>query len=105
MALSLRSIPDDGEYLNHFLSSVILGRYINNKTCCQIDLMMWKKRRKSPGRSISIIVMVSGFGKFYVNEKKEHKGRDPATGENLMLDKRRVITFKCSQGLRKKVDV
>ncbi len=50
-------------------------------------------------------VMVSGFGKFCVNEKKERRGRNPATGGDLMLDKRRVITFKCSQGLRKKVDV
>ncbi len=50
-------------------------------------------------------VMVSGFGKFCVNDKKERRGRNPATGGGLMLDKRRVITFKCSQGLRKKVDV
>ncbi len=50
-------------------------------------------------------IMVSGFGKFCVNEKKERKGRNPATGEDLMLPKRRVVTFQCSQGLRKKVDI
>ncbi len=41
-------------------------------------------------------VLVSGFGKFCVKEKKERKGRNPATGEDLMLAPRRVVTFKCS---------
>lgn len=41
-------------------------------------------------------VLVSGFGKFCVKEKKERKGRNPATGEDLMLAPRRVATFKCS---------
>ncbi len=48
-------------------------------------------------------VMVSGFGKFSVKEKKIRKGRNPATGEDLMLNARRVVTFKCSGGLRDKV--
>ncbi len=41
-------------------------------------------------------VLVSGFGKFCVKEKKERKGRNPATGENLMLEPRKVVIFKCS---------
>ena len=41
-------------------------------------------------------VMISGFGKFCVKKKKERKGRNPATGENLMLKPRKVVTFKCS---------
>jgi len=49
-------------------------------------------------------VLISGFGKFYVNEKKERRGRNPATGEDLMLPPRKVITFKCSPVLRKKVN-
>jgi integration host factor subunit alpha len=49
-------------------------------------------------------VLVSGFGKFCVNEKKERKGRNPATGEDLMLKPRRVVTFKCSGKLREKVN-
>ena len=46
-------------------------------------------------------ILVSGFGKFQVNEKKQRKGRDPATGKEMMLDGRRVVTFKCSGDLRK----
>ena len=49
-------------------------------------------------------VLVSGFGKFCVKDKKARKGRNPATGQNLMLKPRRVVTFKWSGQLRKKVN-
>lgn len=49
-------------------------------------------------------LMISGFGKFCVKEKNERKGRNPATGEDLMLNGRRVITFKCSQSLRERIN-
>jgi integration host factor subunit alpha len=49
-------------------------------------------------------VMISGFGKFCVNEKRERKGRNPATGAAMMLAPRRVVTFKCSGKLRDKVN-
>ena len=49
-------------------------------------------------------VLVSGFGKFCVKKKKARKGRNPATGEDLMLKPRRVVTFKWSGKLRDKVD-
>jgi integration host factor subunit alpha len=49
-------------------------------------------------------VLVSGFGKFCVKQKNERKGRNPATGEDLMLGSRRVVTFKCSPILRSKVN-
>ncbi len=41
-------------------------------------------------------VLISGFGKFIVKEKLERKGRNPATGDDLTLRSRRVVTFKCS---------
>ena len=41
-------------------------------------------------------VLISGFGKFCVNEKKARKGRNPATGEDMMLAPRRIVTFKSS---------
>ena len=49
-------------------------------------------------------VLVSGFGKFCVKEKKERKGRNPATGEDLMLEPRKVVIFKCSGKLREIVN-
>lgn len=45
-------------------------------------------------------VLVSGFGKFCVKEKKERKGRNPVTGEDAVLPARRVVIFKCSGKLR-----
>jgi integration host factor subunit alpha len=49
-------------------------------------------------------VLVSGFGKFSVKEKNKRKGRNPATGEDMMLEPRRVVTFKYSGSLRKRVN-
>jgi len=49
-------------------------------------------------------VLISNFGKFCVNQKKERKGRNPATGEDLMLASRKVITFTCSGKLRDRVN-
>ncbi len=49
-------------------------------------------------------VLISGFGKFYIKEKKERKGRNPATGEDMMLAPRKVVTFRCSPVLRKKIN-
>jgi integration host factor subunit alpha len=49
-------------------------------------------------------VLVSGFGKFCVKEKTERRGRNPATGDAMMLRPRRVVTFKCSGKLREKID-
>ena len=49
-------------------------------------------------------VLVSGFGKFCVNEKAQRRGRNPATGNDMMLRPRRVVTFKCSGKLRRKIN-
>jgi len=49
-------------------------------------------------------VLISGFGKFCVNEKRQRKGRNPATGEDMILAARRVVTFKCSGQLRDKIN-
>ena len=49
-------------------------------------------------------VMITGFGKFCVKEKAERKGRNPATGEDLILEPRKVITFKCSGKLRDRIN-
>jgi integration host factor subunit alpha len=45
-------------------------------------------------------VLISGFGKFCIREKSQRRGRNPATGDSLMLPARRVVTFKCSGKLR-----
>ncbi|MCW7752847.1 integration host factor subunit alpha [Desulfobotulus sp. H1] len=49
-------------------------------------------------------VLVSGFGKFCVREKKPRRGRNPATGTDMLLDGRKVVTFKCSAVLRDRIN-
>ncbi|MEE8430551.1 MAG: integration host factor subunit alpha [Candidatus Desulfatibia sp.] len=49
-------------------------------------------------------ILISGFGKFCVKEKAERRGRNPATGGDMMLPPRKVVTFKCSGKLRDKVN-
>ena len=49
-------------------------------------------------------LLVSGFGKFCVKTKNERRGRNPATGEDLMLVGRKIVTFKCSGNLRDKLN-
>lgn len=49
-------------------------------------------------------LLLSGFGKFNVRDKKERKGRNPQTGETLTLDPRRVVTFSPSGILRNRVN-
>jgi integration host factor subunit alpha len=49
-------------------------------------------------------VMISGFGKFQVKTKKEHRGRNPATNKDPILSPRKVVTFKCSGKLRDRIN-
>ena len=49
-------------------------------------------------------VLISGFGKFCVKQKKERRGRNPATGSDMMLEQRCVVTFRCSHLLRDKIN-
>jgi integration host factor subunit alpha len=49
-------------------------------------------------------ILISGFGKLCVKEKAERKGRNPATGEDLMQPARKVVTFKCSGKLRDRIN-
>jgi integration host factor subunit alpha len=49
-------------------------------------------------------VLISGFGKFCVKSKNKRRGRNPATGSDLILRERKVVTFKCSGKLRNKIN-
>jgi len=87
--------------------------HIINSICTQLDLP--KKKAADMLESLLELVektlesgedvLVSGFGKFCVKQKKERKGRNPATGQDLMLGSRKVVTFKCSPILRSKINM
>jgi integration host factor subunit alpha len=49
-------------------------------------------------------VLISGFGKFSVKKKAPRRGRNPATGEDLPLDARTVVQFRCSPVMRERIN-
>jgi len=87
---------------DHLISAVAeINGYPRNKSAELIEtLLELIKSKLVSGED----VLISGFGKFCVKEKRERRGRNPATGEEMMLDARKVVTFKCSGQLRDKVN-
>lgn len=49
-------------------------------------------------------VLISGFGKWVVRDKKERRGRNPQTGKDLTITARRVVTFRASGVLRRLIN-
>ena len=49
-------------------------------------------------------VKISGFGNFILRDKKERPGRNPKTGENVIISSRRVVTFRAGQKLKARVE-
>ena len=49
-------------------------------------------------------VLITGFGKFIVMKKRERRGRNPQTGNDLMLRPRKVVRFRWSELLREKMN-
>ena len=60
--------------------------------------------RETVVQGMALVVLVSGFGKFCVRQKRERRGRNPATGDSMVLAPRRVVTFKWSGRLRDKIN-
>ena len=49
-------------------------------------------------------VKISGFGNFVINAKRPRKGRNPQTGEEIIISGRRVLSFKPSPVLKKAIN-
>ncbi len=49
-------------------------------------------------------VKISGFGNFSVRQKRARRGRNPQTGSEITISERKVMTFKASQILKKKIN-
>jgi len=49
-------------------------------------------------------ILLSGFGKFKVRDKRPRKGRNPKTGEEMIIGARKVVTFKSSGKLQERVN-
>lgn len=49
-------------------------------------------------------IKISGFGKFEVKTKRARKGRNPQTGESIVIEARRILTFKPSTILKSSIN-
>jgi integration host factor subunit alpha len=49
-------------------------------------------------------LLISGFGKFSVRQKRAQRGRNPKTKERITLAARKVLVFKASGVLRKRIN-
>ena len=75
--------------------------FTNDRSAQLVDsLLEILKRTLEDG----VDVLITGFGKFCVKNKKERRGRNPRTGEDLMLAPRKIIVFICSGVLRDKIN-
>ena len=84
------------------IDSIQNNHELPRQKCAQLveSLLEIMKERLENGEDI----LVSGFGKFCVKDKRMRRGRNPATGEDLMLDARKVVVFKCSGVLRDRIN-
>ena len=77
-----------------------LGLRKNDARQAVEQLLSIMKRTLENGEDL----LISGFGKFVVKEKKSRRGRNPQTRRDLQLRARRVVVFKTSGILRKKIN-
>ncbi|MFO8084224.1 MAG: integration host factor subunit alpha [Desulfobacterales bacterium] len=75
---------------------------LSKKECADLVEHLLESMKKALENDSDILI--SGFGKFCVNQKKARRGRNPASGEDMILEERRVVTFKCSGKLRERMN-
>jgi integration host factor subunit alpha len=49
-------------------------------------------------------ILIAGFGKFYVKNKNQRRGRNPANGDVLTIPSRKVVRFKYSRILKNRIN-
>ena len=86
----------------HIVESLFTKNIFTKSECAEIVETLFEiiKKTLEDGED----VLISGFGKFSVKEKNQRRGRNPQTGEPIMLSPRKVVTFKCSGVLRHKIN-
>ncbi|HYA01856.1 MAG TPA: integration host factor subunit alpha [Syntrophobacteria bacterium] len=86
----------------HIVENLFAKNLFTKSECAQIVETLFEiiKQALEQGED----VLVSGFGKFSVKDKNQRRGRNPQTGQPIMLDPRKVVTFKCSGVLRSRIN-
>ncbi len=87
---------------NDIVNSVYLKLDLPKKNSIRVVESLLEIIKKTLGSGEDILI--SGFGKFYVKDKRERRGRKPQTAEEMTLRARRVVGFRCSGVLRNKIN-
>jgi integration host factor subunit alpha len=87
------------------LANTILDRVLHHSTTINIKGNSYRlfkiiKQTLASGED----VLISGFGKWSAKQKQERRGRNPQTGEPLILAPRKVVRFKCASVLKDKLN-
>ena len=75
---------------------------LNKREAKEFVELFFEKIRESLEKGES--VKLSGFGNFGLRNKNSRPGRNPKTGEEIPISSRRVVTFRASHKLKKRVD-
>src|SRR5919205_1488042 len=74
-----------------------LGGFSKKESADLVDLV-FETMKETLGRGEKI--KISGFGNFVLRDKRKRQGRNPQTGEPIIITERRVLNFKASQLLK-----
>ena len=86
----------------HIVENLFTENIFTKSECAEIVETLFEIIKKTLENGED--VLISGFGKFSVKEKNQRRGRNPQTGDPIMLSPRKVVTFKCSGVLRHKIN-
>ncbi|MBM4363319.1 MAG: integration host factor subunit alpha [Deltaproteobacteria bacterium] len=78
-----------------------LGGFSKTEAADMVELV-FETMKETLGRGEKI--KVSGFGNFVLRDKRERQGRNPQTGEAIVITARRVLNFKASQLLKQELN-
>lgn len=74
-----------------------IGGFSKKEAIDLVDLV-FETMKETLGRGERI--KISGFGNFVLRDKRTRQGRNPQTGEPILISERRVLSFKPSQILK-----
>jgi integration host factor subunit alpha len=74
-----------------------LGGFSKKEAADLVDLL-FDTMKETLGRGEKI--KISGFGNFVLRDKRQRQGRNPQTGDPIVITERRVLNFKPSQILK-----
>ena len=74
-----------------------IGGFSKKESTDLVDLV-FETMKETLGRGEKI--KISGFGNFVLRDKRSRQGRNPQTGDPIIITERRVLSFKPSQILK-----